>query len=127
MDTSEGVKRALARPGMGVGIDWSRLSRETSDGTFPVKKPIVFRKKDSVNEQWEFHSISSHTLNMILLSIILPIKRVSLQKKASPLYFSLATSIIAFINSLPFLLLSLNKGTISSSKNGTASPTARLL
>ena len=38
MDTSEGVKRALARPGMGVGIDWSKLSRETSDGTFPVKE-----------------------------------------------------------------------------------------
>ncbi len=43
MDTSEGVKSALARPGIGVGIDWSKLSRETSDGTFPVKEtePIL--------------------------------------------------------------------------------------
>ncbi len=38
METSEEVKRALVRPGMGVGIDWRRLSRELSDGTCPMRK-----------------------------------------------------------------------------------------
>jgi len=44
-----------------------------------------------------------------------------------PLTCILATLIIALINSLPFLSTSLNNGTINSSKNGTASPTPRLL
>ena len=36
IDTSEGGKSAWARPGMGEGIDWSRLRREMSEGTFPA-------------------------------------------------------------------------------------------
>ncbi len=36
MGTNEGDRMVSARPGMGVGMDWRRLSKASSDGTFPV-------------------------------------------------------------------------------------------
>ena len=41
MDTREGGKSALVRPGIGVGMDWSRLRRETSDGSFPTDMELL--------------------------------------------------------------------------------------
>ena len=42
IDIREGGNRVSVRPGMGVGMDWTRRCRASSDGTFPV---YIFNQK----------------------------------------------------------------------------------